>query len=156
MDQSGNNPFKTSYPHLLHQLIVVDPQEKQISSTKAHSLVKTSPHFKGRADRAKMRLKALSEALNQTDWRLCFNFCYEEFLDMHSLFETAQPPLKYKTDSSQKVLNCIKDYWRKNNDGPLATMDAGANVHLLYRPDQKEQRENIKNLLIDYNVLSSL
>ena len=93
-----------------------------------------------------MRLKALSEALNQTDWRLCFNFCYEEFLDMHSLFETAQPPLKYKTDSSQKVLNCIKDYWRKNNDGPLATMDAGANVHLLYRPDQKEQRENIKNL----------
>lgn len=152
----GITPFKTSYLYLLHQLVVVDPQEKKISSTKAHDLVKTSPRFKGRSDRAKKRMKALTEAFNQPDWKKCFNICYEEFLDLHSLFETAEPPLKYKTDSSQRVLNCINDYWGKNNDGPLVTMDAGANIHLLYRTDQKEQRESIKNLLKDYVVLSSL
>ena len=63
---------------------------------------------------------------------------------MHSLFETAKPPFKYKKDTTQKVLNCVKDYWKKNDEGPLVTMDAGANIHLLYRPDQKDQREKNK------------
>ena len=119
-------------------------------------MVKTSPHFKNRSDRAKKRLKSLSQALNRKNWKKCFHICYEEFLDLHSLFETAKPPWKYKKDSTQKVLDCVNDFWKNNKDGPLITMDAGANVHLLYRPNQQNQREKIKSLLADFSVLSSL
>ncbi len=151
----GAGSFQTACPRLLHQLLVVDSQAKPASSTQAHILAETSPRFKGRAERAKTRLQALAKALRRPDWRQCFEICYEEFLDMHSLFETARPPIKYKNSDSQKALNCVNDYWQKNKDGPLATMDAGANIHLLYRPDQEEQREEITSLLKDYIVLSS-
>ena len=149
-------PFQGVWTDLFHQLVIVNPRTKKISSTKAHSLVRTSHLFKGRTERAKKRLKNLSSALQKKDWKQCFTTCYEEFMDMHSLFETASPPFKYKTISSQKVLDFINDHWEKNNDGPLVTMDAGANVHLLYRPDQRDQKEQITKLLTDYTVLSSL
>ena len=70
--------------------------------------------------------------------------------------KTASLPLKYKIISSQNVLDCINDYWKSNGDGPLVTMDAGANVHLLYRLDQYKQREKITSLLSDYALFSSL
>ena len=76
-------------------------------------------------------------------------------MDLHSLFETTRPPFRYKKTSSQKVLDCINEYWKSKNDGPLITMDAGANVHLLYRPDQDKHREKITSLLSDYAILSS-
>ena len=146
----------SSWNQLLHQLIIIERQAKYISSTQAHQMVKTSPHFKNRTDRANKRMKNLSEALNKKDWEKCFKICYEEFLDLHLLFETAKPPFKYKTNSSQKALDCLNEYWKDNKDGPLITMDAGANIHLLYRPDQYKQRDKIINLLSDYVVLSSV
>ena len=149
-------PFKETWGKLFHQLVIVDSQIKKVSSTTAHKLVKTSPAFKGRTDRVKKRLKTLSSALQKKDWKPCFKVCYEEFMDMHSLFETASPPFKYKTSSSEKVLGLINEHWKKNNDGPLVTMDAGSNIHLLYRPDQRSQKEKITKLLTDYTVLSSL
>ena len=149
-------PFKAPWEHLDHQLIIVDQSPKKIPSRAAHIRVKTSPRFKGRAQRAKSRAKLLSSALNNQDWEQCFRISYKEFLDLHSLFETASPPFKYKTPSTQKVLDIVNLFWKNNKDGPLVTMDAGANVHLLYRPDQKEQRQKIKSLLSDYIVLSSL
>ncbi len=141
---------------LLHQLIIVENQTKPVSSREAHQRVKTSPHFKDRVKRANKRLKLLISALQTRDWKKCFKICYEEFMDMHSLFETASPAFKYKTAKSQKVLNHINAYWKKNNEGPLVTMDAGANVHLLYHPDQHKHRKKITDLLSDYVILSSL
>ena len=148
--------FNCPWETLDHQLVVVDLQPKTIRSRQAHQRVSTSPHFKGRADRAKQRMKALHKALNLQNWNQCFQISYEEFLDMHSLFETSIPPFSYKTPTTQKVLDCVNDFWKNNQDGPLATMDAGANVHLLYRPDQKEQKEKIQKNLSDHIILSSL
>lgn len=149
--------IQTYRDKLLHQLVIVENREKLISSSEAHQSVKKSPFFKGRAARAEHRIKILIQALKKADWKTCFKTCYEEFLDLHSLFESGKPPIRYKTDASQKVLDCVQDYWLKNNDGPLVTMDAGANVHLLYRPDQSLQKEHITRFLSSFcTVLSSL
>ena len=147
--------FHPPWDQLLHQLIIVESQPKSISSSEAHQRVKTSPHFKNRIDRANTRMNSLLSALQMKNWKKGFKICYEEFMDLHSLFETARPPFRYKKTSSQKVLECINEYWKNKDDGPLITMDAGANVHLLYRPDQNEHREKIKNLLFNYTILSS-
>ena len=36
------------------------------------------------------------------------------------------------------MLKAVRDHWNSQGDGPIVTMDAGANVHLLYREDQIE------------------
>jgi len=148
--------FKSPWKKLEHQLVLTDLQAKKTSSRKAHEIIKTSPHFKNRSKRAKKRFLLLSEAFNLKDWSQCFKISWEEFLDMHSLFETACPPLEYQTKKSKQILNFIQHFWKKNQDGPLITMDAGASVHLLYRPDQSELKNKLSQVLSDYLVLSSM
>jgi diphosphomevalonate decarboxylase len=55
---------------------------------------------------------------------------------MHLLFHTARPAFMYMNAGSQKALTDILSFWQKASDGPLVTMDAGSNVHLLFREDQ--------------------
>jgi diphosphomevalonate decarboxylase len=69
---------------------------------------------------------------------------WDEFIDMHRLFETSQPAFSYMTDASKKVLEDCQGMWNKWQDGPLVTMDAGANVHMLFRNDQKKHFENYR------------
>ncbi len=48
------------------------------------------------------------------------------------------------SSESFKVLQFYFEHWQKTGDGPLITMDAGANVHLLYRQDQADLAEQLK------------
>lgn len=136
--------------NLLHQAVIVEAGKKEVSSSEAHRRVVTSPHFSGRVERAESRLKKLTEALNKRDWRTGFEVCWDEFQDMHQLFETSEPAFSYMTESSRQVLKHVFQYWENNQDGPWVTMDAGANVHLLYRDSQRQMAEELKADLSAY------
>lgn len=125
-----------SVDSLKHQVILCDESIKPISSSQAHKRVLTSDLFKGRPERAELRLTDLISSLNKLDWKKAFEICWNEFWDMHLLFHTSTPPFMYMNADSQYVLTLILNYWEKNQDGPLVTMDAGSNIHLLYRQDQ--------------------
>ena len=142
------------WSRLIHQLIIAETKQKPAGSSHAHELVKTSPLFPGRKKRAEKRLADMLAAMRALNWKRVCKLAWDEQEDLHSLFETASPPLLYKTSSSRDILQKVKTIWEKKGDGPLATMDAGANVHLLCRPDQKKEAEEIKNLFCDYIVLS--
>ncbi len=122
---------------LLHMVIVVDKKPKAVSSTQAHQRVQSSLLLKDREQRARMRMGQLIGAL-QSDWKKAFEICWAEFWDMHGLFETSMPPFGYLGAESLKVLEELRQSWELNQDGPLVTMDAGPNIHLLFRSDQKE------------------
>lgn len=129
--------FETPYKNLLHQVIIVDNGVKKVSSSEAHQKVQTSELFKGRTERAQKRLSQLKEALKIQDWQKCYEISLIEFWDMHALFETSEPPFHYMTADSLRVIRFVQEIWDNEKDGPIITMDAGANVHLLYRADQK-------------------
>lgn len=126
------------YEHLIHHVIIINENEKDISSKQAHLAVQTSPNFRFRPQRAKERLKELIEAFKDLNWQKAYEICWDEFMDMHNLFETASHPFRYITPQSQKALDDLKAFWATHQDGPIVTMDAGPNIHLLFRPDQKE------------------
>lgn len=156
-EQEGARPIALPFSHLIHQLILPDSKSKKVSSSEGHSRVLQSSFFEGRIERAENRLSALLSALNEQNWRKCFEITWEEFQDLHQLYETSQPPIFYRTEKSYNILNTIKTFWEKEKDGPLVTMDAGSSVHLLYRPDQKQMAFKIFNpLSSQYKVLSSV
>lgn len=74
---------------------------------------------------------------------------------MHSLFESSQTPFSYQNETSRQVIDRINYFWKKKGDGPLITMDAGSNIHLLYRKNQKEIKEEINKSLSKLKLLSS-
>jgi diphosphomevalonate decarboxylase len=130
-------PLEFPVSHLMHQVVVVEAGKKSVSSSEAHNRVTSSALFQGRIERAEKRLADLMQSLRDDDWPLARQIVWEEFWDMHALFETSRPSFGYMTEKSLKVLRRLDEMWKETGDGPLVTMDAGANVHLLYRPDQK-------------------
>jgi diphosphomevalonate decarboxylase len=141
---------------LLHMVVVVDGERKSVSSSDAHRRVPTSPHFAGRANRARSRLDQLVRALADLDWRSAYDISLAEFLDMHELFHTSDPPFQYRTAESERIVAEGADLWSTHRDGPIVTMDAGPNVHFLFRRDQKAMcSEMHERLAHSHRVLSS-
>ncbi len=131
-------PMGLEMKDMHHIVVVVEDSKKEVSSSEAHKLVTTSPKFVGRPERAEIRLKDLVHALRFNDWHMARQIVWDEFIDMHRLFETSTPAFSYMTDGSRSVLEDCQKFWNRWQDGPLVTMDAGANVHMLFRNDQKK------------------
>lgn len=145
-----------SYNELIAMAVIVEDSKKLVSSSEAHLRVTSSPFFGGRPERAEHRLEQLLLTLQFHQWKKAYEICWEEFMDMHDLFHTAQPSFYYMNEDSKAVLESVRQIWATENDGPIVTMDAGANVHLLFRKDQKqlvsEVAEKMKSLGYKYHL----
>lgn len=135
--------------NLEHTLVLLDEEKKEVSSSEAHKRVTSSPKFQGRVERATKRLKDLEEALKNSHWKQVYQISLEEFEDMHDLFETSDPPFSYRNQHSRDVTQWVTEFWNSEGDGPVITMDAGANIHLLWRPDQLKLARNFLSSLTD-------
>jgi diphosphomevalonate decarboxylase len=123
---------------LLHFVVIVDQEKKSVSSSEAHKRVVSSDLFVGRPERANKRLDQLIGALKDQKWQSAYEITWVEFMDMHALFETSLPPFRYRNSGSFAALDLFEKQWNEIKDGPLVTMDAGPNVHALYRLDQMD------------------
>ncbi len=143
------------YSELIHQVVLINADKKAVSSSEAHQRVKTSKLYATRAQRAEENLTGLLNAFSAQDWKSIYQICWREFQDMHQLFSTCAQPFSYITDNSLLVLQQLQQFWDKKGDGPIVTMDAGPNIHLLYRPDQVEMAREFKRdyLAGHYEVL---
>lgn len=133
----GAESMQLPYSSLKHQVLLCDTSIKPVSSSEAHQRVLTSDLFVGRPERAEARLGKLVGALRAQNWKNAFELCWNEFWDMHVLFHTSIPSFMYMNESTMKSLLLLHKNWEEKGDGPLITMDAGSNIHLLFRPDQK-------------------
>ena len=133
----GVRPIEFPFTGLLHQVVIVSAGKKEVSSSQAHRRVTTSSLFDQRAQRAERRLAEFIQAMEAQHWDQAYEICWSEFWDMHALFETSKNPFGYMRPETLEVLDYAKILWRDQKDGPLVTMDAGANVHFIWRHDQK-------------------
>lgn len=147
---SGAEKIELPYPVLKHQVLLCDESVKSVSSSEAHKRVLTSDMFNGRIERAEERLKGFVGALRSENWKSAFEICWNEFWDMHVLFQTSRPAFFYMNEATLSALRLLHNSWLTAEDGPLITMDAGSNIHLLYRPDQSAI---YKKTIADFNPL---
>lgn len=143
------------YPQLHHEVIIVSHEAKQVSSSEAHLRVKSSHAYSTRSQRAAENLQTLLSAFREKDWASAYHLCWVEFMDMHNLFKTSAPPFNYINENAVEALKLLQELWQRVGDGPLVTMDAGPNIHLLYRPDQADLALEFRQdyLVGNYDVL---
>ena len=154
-DDESVTAIQLPYMQLIHEVIIISQREKTVSSSAAHLRVTSSPDYATRTDRAEQNLHQLLDALNTQNWTAAYQICWREFQDMHQLFASAAQPFSYMTEKSNEALNTIQDLWQRKGDGPIVTMDAGPNIHLLYRMDQSDMAAQFKNdyLIGNYDLL---
>jgi diphosphomevalonate decarboxylase len=129
----------TQWSSLLHMVVILGAGTKTVSSSEAHQWVTSSLLYQDRAPRAEQRLQYFLDSLKTRDWGHMYEIAWAEFWDMHALFETSTPSFGYFLPDTMQVLSELRRYWQQKGDGPLVTMDAGPNVHLLWREDQRNQ-----------------
>lgn len=152
----GIRPLETGSFDFIHQVFIVSSGVKTVSSSQAHQRVATSDLMIGRIERAQKRfVKTKNILTGKLAWQELFDLCWAEFWDMHALFETAQPPFGYMAPASLEILTKARQLWQNDNDGPIVTMDAGPNVHLLWRSEQKEQARRFESES-PFKVLSNM
>lgn len=134
---------KINFPvEVEHQLILVNSEKKDISSSEAHRRVQTSLLMQNRPQRAEFRFEKLISAFENKKWDEAYQVCWEEFQDMHALFETSFPHFGYILPETLDALIKIRKFWKDHNDGPIVTLDAGPNIHLLWKKENKELQKS--------------
>lgn len=124
------------FNNIYHEVCVVNSDLKSVSSSLAHRRVTSSLLFENRDKRVQKRMDILLNSNTDLNWSTAYSTIWSEFWDMHALFETSEPSFYYMTPDSLTVLRQVQNFWENHNDGPLVTMDAGANIHFIWRQDQ--------------------
>ena len=140
---------------LIHWVVVTHASPKKVSSSTAHQRVTTSPKFKQHLQQTKIRYAQLLTAINTQNWQQIHQIVNTEWQAMHQLFNTCAQPFSYINSDTQKVINWVESCWKSTTDGPLITLDAGPNVHLLFRNNQpKILSAFIQNFSSKYLLIS--
>jgi diphosphomevalonate decarboxylase len=151
-DKTQVSGIELPYPTLIHQVILVQAAEKKVSSSEAHRRVSRLPEYPARKIRAEKNLDALMHAFQNKAWDEAYQISFREFQDMHNLFAASEPAFSYITPQAQALLDMLQDAWKNQGDGPLITMDAGPNIHLLYRPDQVQLADAFKLQAMEHQL----
>ena len=151
--------YAIEYPDKIHNVfneicdtvLIVDKEKKQISSTIGHQLMDGHNYYKDRLLQAERNLEKLNNALENGDYDLFIKVVEQEALSLHAMMMTSDPYFILMKPNTLNVINQIWKYRNKNKSNICFTLDAGANVHLLYpKKEFNSVQEFIKNDLVQF------
>ena len=119
-------------------ILLIDKGVKKVSSSFGHNLMHNHPFSKERFNQANKNLKETISILEKGDLKKFISVTESEALTLHAMMMTSNP---YFILMKEGTLSVIEKVWefRESSDIPLSfTLDAGANVHLLY-PEKYKQ-----------------
>lgn len=132
-------------------ILLVDKGEKQVSSTVGHKLMFGHPYAKERFAQAHENMAKLKKVLASGDLKAFVKIVESEALTLHAMMMTSMPYFILMKPNTLEIINKIWAYRAENNSNICFTLDAGANVHVLFPKVEKEQvYEFIKSELVAY------
>ena len=156
---NSSDLFGVKYPFEVHEnfknyhdtILLVDKGEKQVSSTVGHDLMHNHHFAERRFAQAHENLSKLVNIFKEGDLKSFIKIVESEALTLHGMMMTSMPYFILMKPNTLEIINKI---WRFRQDTGLHicfTLDAGANVHILYpEKEAKEIYEFINNELVVY------
>lgn len=155
----SSNLYGAPYTDVVHPvfhnyhdtILLVHKGEKQVSSTVGHNLMHNHPYAVKRFEQASENLSLLKGILKTGDLEEFMGLVESEALTLHAMMMTSRPYFMLMKPHTLEIIHKIWDF-RKETKVPLCfTLDAGANVHLLYPESSKEKAMDfIKTELVRY------
>ncbi|MBL0682165.1 diphosphomevalonate decarboxylase [Aquimarina mytili] len=145
--ENSNDAFAIKFPHKIHQnfekycdtILLIDKGEKQVSSTVGHDLMHGHPFAERRFEQAAENLTKLKHVLISGDMDSFIEVVESEALTLHAMMMTSLPYFILMKPNTLSVINKVWGYRKKTGSKLCFTLDAGANVHLLYPDSEKEE-----------------
>ena len=155
----SSNIFGIKYPNDVHKnfknyqdtILLVDKGEKQVSSTIGHNLMLNHPFAEQRFMQANDNLDKLIPVLKNGDLSGFIEIVETEALSLHAMMLTSQPNFILMKPNTLEIINRIWSYRKTTHRNVCFTLDAGANVHVLYPEGEKNEILNfIKQQLVPF------
>lgn len=119
-------------------VLLVEKGEKSVSSSVGHNLMNDHPFAERRFRQAHENLSALLESMKKGDVESFGTLVESEALTLHAMMMTSQPYFLLMKPNTLKVIDLIWKYRRDTGHPIYFTLDAGANIHMLF-PGEIEQ-----------------
>lgn len=145
--EGSSNLLGVEYPYEIHEnflhyqdsILLVDTGEKQVSSTAGHELMNGNPYAEARFRTANANLSKLVDVLKSGDIPAFVNLVESEALQLHGMMMASQPYFILMKPNTLEIIHRIWAYRRETGSHICFTLDAGANVHVLYPLSEKTQ-----------------
>ncbi len=138
-DSSYAKPlFDAEHWELRDVIAVVEIGPKTVSSLEGHRRALASPYYDKRQELLPQRLDKVRQALRQRDLAALGPVLEEEAVDLHLIAMSSHPPVFYWSPGTVAVLRAVREL-RQEGLAAWATMDAGANVHVICDPDSEDE-----------------
>lgn len=155
----SSNLFGIKYPYKVHQvfknyhdtILLVDKGQKQVSSTVGHDLMHDHPFAQQRFAQAHDNLTKLKSVLADGNLSDFIKIIESEALTLHAMMMTSHPYFILMKPNTLEIINKIWALRESSSANVCFTLDAGANVHVLYPENEKEEvYQFIKDELVAY------
>ena len=147
--EGSSDLFAVQYPNSeIHDIfkdfndwvLLIHEGVKSVSSTVGHGLMNTNPYAERRFQEARENFVPMKEILKSGDMQRFIKLVEHEALTLHAMMMMSDPAFILMKTGTLEVINKIWDF-RRETDLPLFfTLDAGANVHLLFPNDGSEEK----------------
>ena len=132
-------------------ILLVDKGEKQVSSTVGHDLMHNHPYAERRFEQAHENLSVLKTVFESGNLSEFIAIVESEALTLHAMMMTSMPYFILMKPNTLEIINKIWKFRAETNANICFTLDAGANVHVLYPFNEKETiLQFIKAELVGY------
>lgn len=144
-------PIHENFRNYRDTILLVDKGEKQVSSTVGHNLMNGHPFAEKRFQQAHENLRLLKETFEKGDLTTFIKIVESEALTLHAMMMTSQPYFLLMKPNTLEIIHKVFEFRVQTGLHLCFTLDAGANVHLLYPEKEKnETLEFIKSDLLQY------
>ncbi len=151
--------FGVEFPSTIHAnfknyqdtILLVDKGEKQVSSTIGHDLMHNHPFAEQRFAQAHHNLSSIKKVLETGDLENFIKIVESEALTLHAMMMTSLPYFILMKPNTLEIINKIWKFRNETKTPVCFTLDAGANVHVLYPENVRENvLQFIKDELVGY------
>nr|WP_238784961.1 diphosphomevalonate decarboxylase [Blattabacterium cuenoti] len=138
--KGSNNFYAIPYPYQIHPIfknisdtiLIVDKNPKKILSSKGHQLMNNHPYVRNRVKNAHKNMIKLISILEQGDFRKFGELVEHEALTLHAMIMTSRPYFLCMKPNTLHIIYTIWEFRIQSKKNIYFTLDAGANVHLIY------------------------
>lgn len=132
-------------------ILLVDKAEKQVSSTVGHELMHNHPFAERRFQQAHENIERLKDILKSGNLEQFIALVESEALTLHAMMMTSMPYFILMKPNTLEIIQQLWKFRQETNTPVCFTLDAGANVHVLYPEKYKKEVQSfIENQLAAY------
>lgn len=141
--QYPDNDIHDIFKNFNDWVLLIHEGQKSVSSTVGHGLMKTNPYAERRFQEARENFVPMKEILKNGDMEQFIRLVEHEALTLHAMMMMSDPAFILMKTGTLEVINKIWDFRRETGLSLFFTLDAGANVHLLFPNDGSEEKIKI-------------